>query len=430
MRKGKKMQAEITNIEGCNRKLKIQIPKEKVAEEYDSLVKKVSAEAKIKGFRKGKAPKDVVKRYYKDALESDLIKRIIPSACEEAIKNFNLDVVGNYMLEDYVFQEGEPLEFVINVEVKPEIDNVNYKDIKVEKKEVEVKEEEVDETIERLRDSHSELKPVEGRAAKEGDSVVFDFSLSLAEDNKELISTRESKATLGRKELIEELEEAFIGMNKEEKKEVSVKYPEDYHQKELAGKEAIFKIKLKEIHEKIMPDLDDEFAKDVGEYNTLEELKKDIREKILKNKEDAALSDAQKELVEKLIEANPISVPKSLVEDEAKSMIKNWENNLKRMGTKISDLNENEVIGFVNEIEKEAEKKVKMSFLAEKIASVEKIEVEEKEVDEEIKKHAEAYKKEFEQLKRDYEKIGVLPYLKKAILEEKVLNFLLGYSNI
>ena len=199
------MLVEVTIIDDCSRKLKIKIPSEKVSQEYESLIKKVSSAVRIKGFRKGKAPRNLVKLHYKDSIESDLLKSIVPGACEEAMKNEDLDVVGSYLLEDYVFQEGDPLELVVTVEVKPQINLVNYKDIKIEKKEVKVEDDEVENEIKRLRDEHSELKPVEGRDAKAGDDIIFDFSWSI--DGKENeVSEKESRVILGKNELLEELE--------------------------------------------------------------------------------------------------------------------------------------------------------------------------------------------------------------------------------
>ncbi len=423
------MQVEVTNIDDCSKKLKIKIPSEKVSQEYENLIKKVSSAARIKGFRQGKAPKNLVKVQYKDAIESDLLKAMVPEACEKAIKDENLEIIGNYMLEDYIFQEGDPLELVVAVEIKPNVNLTGYKDIKVERKEVKVEDEDIEKTIERLREEHAELKPIEDRPAKEGDEVVFDFSLSV-EGEESVVSEKESKASLGKKELMEELEKGMIGMKSGEEKDISVTYPEEHNQKDLAGKKALFKIKLKEIHERVLPEINDEFAKDVGKYETFDELKNDITDKLTESKTESNKREEQQELINKLVELNPFSVPKSLVENEAKGMIQNWENNLKRMGKTIAELEKEEVRHFVEDIKKEAEKTVKLTFLCEKIASVEKVEVEEKEVDEEISKHAEVYKKDFAQLKKEYENNGVLEYLKSKMLEEKVLNFLLGYSNI
>ncbi|MBI5374114.1 MAG: trigger factor [Candidatus Schekmanbacteria bacterium] len=423
------MQIELTEVEDCKRKLKIGIPAERVSTEFNSAIKKVSAAARIKGFRQGKAPRKLVELHYKEAIESEVLKNIVPKACEEAISEKKLEIIGQYAVEECALTEGEPLNIIITAEVKPELNLQNYKDIKVEKKEVKIEESEVDETIEKLRIDHAELKSAGDREAREGDEIIFDFKWEM--EGKDLPEpVKEAKATLGKGELLPELEKEMLGMKPGENKDITITYPETHGQKDFAGKKALFRISVKELKEKILPAIDDEFAKDVGNGNTMAELKDDIRKRLLKAKEEIALRDSKQELITKLIEQNPFTPPKSLVEQETEMMVHNWEENLKQRGESISHLNKEEVIKFINEIRSEAERAVKTRFIIEKLSSLEVIKIEDADVDQEIKKHADLYKKDPQQIRGIYEKNGVLEYLKDRLLEEKVLNFLLGYSNI
>lgn len=421
------MQVEINRVDECKRKLNITIPNDVVSKELSEIYQEINQRANIKGFRKGKVPRKVLEQLYKRDAEVSLLQELVPKACEEVFIANNLKTAGDYLLEKYELKEGEGLKLDISVEVIPDMSLKNYKGLKIQGKSTDVTDEDLDTALKQMQYDSAELKTVESRGAENGDEMVLDFSGKIDGKIFDGGEGKDFKMILGDKKMLEGFEDKLLGAKIGEKKDVEITYPQDTPNKELAGKKVVFEVLVKDIKERNLPQLNDEFAKDLGDYNDLNTLKEKIRNDIKNTKEYYNKLEHQKEIVEKILEENPLIPPGILVNKEFEFLKKSLASRLS--GGKADNINfgkESEKIE--QELLKEAEKRVKESLLLEKIADEEKITVEDREVDEEIRKRAESMNQNFNVLKKAFQQNEAYEVIRSKIREEKVLNFLLNCS--
>jgi trigger factor len=424
------MKASVEEISSIKKKVSIEIPEDQVTQEVESFYKDLGKKAKIKGFRPGKVPRDILERYFKDYIKAEVIQKLIQDTYPQALSEADLQPVSPPVIDPGEFENGKPFQYSAVIEVKPDIKLEGYTGLKIEGKKEEVKDEEVGERLKALQNLHANLKAIsEARPIQAGDYVIIDYEASM--DGKPLEGGKAIDFTVevGSGQFIPALEEKLIGLKPEEEKEIEVSFPEDYGYKKWAGKTISFHVKIKEIKEKILPPLDDEFAKDLGDYASFEELKAKLKGEIEKEKELGLKRQLKDQVVDQLLEANPFEVPDSLVEEQVKAMISDTKLRLAAQGVVLKNLSVSEE-KLQEDYKVMAQKQVRTFLILEKIAGQEGIAVTDDEADDRLREMSERMHQKFDVVKRYYEKNGLLPEVKDGIIRDKTLNFLLEKANI
>jgi trigger factor len=424
------MNITVEEISSIKKKVNVEIPDDQVTKEVESFYQQVGKQTKIKGFRPGKIPRDILERYFKDHVKSEVIQKLIQETYPAALSEKDLHPVSPPVIDPGELESGKPFQYSATVEVKPEIKIDGYIGLNIEGKKESAKEEEVEERLKGLQNLHAQLKTVpELRPIQSGDHVTIDYEARM--DNKPL---EEGKAVdftveVGSGRFIPALEEKLVGLNLEEEKEIEVPFPEDYGYKKWAGKTVSFLVKVKEIKEKVLPPLDDEFAKDLGDYASLEDLKAKLKEEIEKEKELILDRQLKDQMIEQLIQANSFEIPESMVVEQAKALVSDTKLRLASQGIALKNLNipEEKLQEDYREV---AQKQVRTYLILEKIAAQEGITVTDEEADERLQSISEKTHQKFDVVKRYYEKNGLIPELKTGILTDKTLSFLLEKANI
>ena len=382
----------------------------------------------IPGFRKGKAPRKYIEKIYSEAVfYDDAVNNIFPESYMEAVKELGLEPVDMPNVDIKEIGTGKELVLVVKVDVKPDVEIGEYKGIEVTEKKYTVKADEVNAEIERMRDRNSRMVTVEDRAVVSGDTAVIDYEgfvdgVAFAGgkgENHELV--------IGSNTFIPGFEDQIIGANTGDEIDVNVTFPEEYHAEELKGKAAVFKVKVNQIKFKELPELDDEFAKDVSEFDTLDALKKDIKSKLSKQNDARAKAEMENEAIEKLVETLKGEIPNGMIESRAESLIQDFEMRLQQQGMPLDMYMK--YTGLTIEAMKEqfkpqAEMAVKSTLVLEKVAELEKIEVKDKEVEAKFEEMAKAYNMEVDKIKellREEDKENI----KKDLVIEKAVKVIL-----
>jgi len=424
------MNVNVEEISSIKKKVSIEIPGDEVTKEVDSFYKDLGKKAKIKGFRPGKVPRNILERYFKDYVKTEVVQKLIGDSYPKALTETNLQPVSPPVIDPGEFNEGKSFQYSAVIEVKPDIKLEGYAELKIEGKKEEVKDEDVEERLKSLQNLHANLKTVsEGRPIQTGDYVIVDYEASVGGKPLEGAKAVDFTVEVGSGQFIPTFEEKLIGLKPEEEREIEVSFPEDYGYQKWAGKTILFHVKIKEIKEKVLPVLDDEFAKDLGDYSSLEELKTKLRGEIEKEKELAFERQLKDQVVDQLLEANPFEVPESLVEEQVKGLVSDTKLRLAAQGVDLKNLGVTEE-KLQGDYKAMAQKQVKTFLILEKIASQEGIAATDEEVDERLKEMAERMHQKFDVVKRYYEKNGLLPEVKAGILRDKTLNFLLEKANV
>ncbi|MBS3906434.1 MAG: trigger factor [Syntrophaceae bacterium] len=420
----------VEEISSIKKKVNVEIPLEQVTKEVESLYRQVGKQAKIKGFRPGKIPRGILERHFKDYVKSEAIQKLIQETYPAALSEKDLHPVSPPVIDPGELESGKPFQYSATVEVKPDIKIEGYIGLNIDGKKESAKEEEVEERLKGLQNLHAQLRTVpEPRPIQSGDHVIIDYEARM--DNKPL---EEGKAVdftveVGGGRFIPALEEKLVGLNLEEEKEIEVPFPEDYGYKKWAGKTVSFLVKVKEIKEKVLPPLDDEFAKDLGDYASLEGLKAKLKEEIEKEKELVLDRQLKDQMIEQLIQANFFEIPESLVVEQAKALVSDTKLRLASQGIALKNLNIPEE-KLQEDYREAAQKQVRTYLILEKIAAREGMTVTDEEADERLQSISERTHQKFDVVKRYYEKNGLIPELKTGILTDKTLNFLLEKANI
>ncbi len=416
-----------------NNELKLEFTVE--AAKFDEAIQKVYVKSakyfNIPGFRKGKAPLAIVEKHYgKEIFYEDAFNEVVPEIYEKELKENNIEAVSRPDIEVTQIGKGQDLIFTAVVQIKPEVTVGKYKGIALKKIEYTVSDENIDHEIEHMRERNARIITVEDRAVKDKDIVTIDFEGSVDGVPFEGGKAEGHELTIGSKTFIPGFEDQIIGMKKEEEKDITVTFPKDYFSKDLAGKEAVFKVKLHEIKEKELPTVDDEFAKDVSEFDTLEELKKSIREKLEEENTRRAKYETEEAAIKAVCDATEIDIPSGMIESEIDNMVKEVESRLSYQGLKLEQylqmLNKTEA-DFRKEYEEQAKENVKSRLVLEAVAKDAKIEVAEDEIASKIKEMAETYGRKEEDLKLND---TLKKYLEQSMKEEKAIQFIVDNAKI
>ena len=426
------MKSKIEKTENAN-EVKMELTIE--AKKFDEAIKKVYFESvkyiTIPGFRKGKAPMNIVEKYYgKEIFYEDAFNDLVPKEMQEALKENNLEAVSRPDIEVTQIGKGQDLILVATFQIKPEVKLGKYKGIEIPKIEYNVSDEDVMHELEHMQEHNARIITVEERPVEKGDIAVIDFEGFLDGEPFDGGKAEGHELEIGSNSFIPGFEDQIIGMKEDEERDIKVTFPEDYFSKELAGKEATFKIKLHEIKKKELPELDDEFAKDVSEFETLEELKNNIKDKKEKQNKDREKYEKQEAVVKAACENAEVDIPSGMIETEIDNMIYDMETRLSYQGIKLNKYLE--MIGkkeedIRKEYEQQAKDAIKSRLTVEAIVKEEKIEATDEEIDEKIKEMAKNYGKKEEGLK-DNENIR--KYIKQGIESEKVVEFLVENAKV
>ena len=406
------------------------------AEEFEQAQIKAYQEAKnqieIPGFRKGKAPRSIIEKHYGEGVFfEDAIDALFRQSYGTALDELDLEVIDTPAAEFSKIAKGEGFTVTITVDCFPIVEVKDYKDVEIDKIEQEVSDEDVENELKAVQKRNARQVLVE-RPAQEGDTLLFDYSGFIGDEQFEGGTAERQQLQLGSGMFIPGFEEQLIGVTPGEKKDVVVTFPEEYHAEDLAGKEAVFHCLVHEIKEEQLPELDDEFAKDVSEYDTLDELNKANRERLEKYAKLSSENQMKDAAVEKVIEANEVEIPASMIEDEIDRMIGELNQQLRYQGITVDQYLQftGKTTGeFREEIKPEAEKAVKTRIILMGVVDAEKIDVSEEEMEEELKNMAAQYQTTVDQMK---EMIGVgnLTYLKKDLQIKKAIDFIYDNAKI
>ena len=421
------MNCKVEKTENAN-EVKLELTVE--AAKFDEAIKKVYFKSakyfNIPGFRKGKAPMNIVEKYYgKEIFYEDAFNDLAPEVIEQAVKENDLKIVSRPDIDVTQIGKGQDLIFTAIYQTKPEAELGKYKGIEIEKIEYTVTDEDINHELGHLQEHNSRLISIEDRPVENGDIATIDFEGFVDGTPFEGGKAENYDLEIGSKSFIEGFEDQVIGMKIDEEKEIKVTFPEEYFSSELAGKEATFKVKVHEIKKKELPELDDEFAKDVSEFDTLDELKKSIQDRLEKEYADKQKYETEDAVIKAVVEEMKVEIPSGMIETEVDNMIRDIESRLSYQGLKLEQYLQ--MLGkteedLKKEYEPQATEAVKSRLMLEAVIKAEKIEANIEEVDKKIKEMAKNYGKENDEefLKNE----NVRNYIEEGIKSEKAIDFL------
>jgi trigger factor len=403
---------------------------EEVDRYFRETLKEYRRHASLPGFRKGKAPREMVESRFRDDINQDVTRKILPDSYEKALEEAELMPLGDPEVSELKVEPGQPVSYVAEFEIFPRFEVDNYLGIELEKPVFKVGDEEVDGLLEEMRAGQATVKQVtEERGLRTGDVAMIDFEGVSGGKPIPGGSAKDFPLTIGSETFLPGFEESLVGAKAGEERKFFLKLPDDFHEKDLAGKEAGFKATVKEIRERVLPDLDDDFAKDVGDCKTFEELKERIRTNLLATKEATSEGEMREKLIGRLVEAHSFEVPPSMVEERRSMMMANVERSLLMRGVPQEEIGKSRE-KFYEESGAPAERKVRASLIMAAIAEKEKIEVSPEEVGAEIKRIADRNKMEPAEARKRMIENHSLENLKGILREEKTVSFLLEKARI
>ncbi|MCP3978723.1 MAG: trigger factor [bacterium] len=421
------MRIELTEDSPVKKTMVVELEADLLAKETDAMVRQYGKHAKIPGFRKGKVPLDVVRTRFAKEVEEEVRDRLLSRCFQEATAEKGLRPIGDPKLDDLHFKAGEPFRFTTTFEVFPEFEVKNYREIEARRPKVTVGEDEIDKTLEEIRQSRTQLETREGRKAGTGDVLVAD--VEGAPDEGEAFQREAVMIELGASNNLPEFNEQLDGVEAGDAKEFWVEYPEDFQAQELAGTRVGYKVKIHEVKEKVLPGLDDEFAKDLGDFGTLDELRGKIREDIEARKNHETDRDVRQRILDKVLLENPIALPELLVDDEVKHRLEDMVRQLMQQGMDPEqlDLDWKELR---QKQEEPARKAVHARLVLEKVAVAEKLKIDNAEVEERVRQQAVAMGEKPAKLLEDLKERKAMQGLAIQLLREKSLDLIASVANI
>ena len=397
------MSLQVEKLEKNMAKLTIEVSAEDLDKAMEKAYQKQKSRISLPGFRKGKAPRKMIESMYgKGVFMEDAVNSLVPQEYTKALGECDLEIVSQPEINVTQMEPGKALIFTADVAVKPEVTLGDYKGVEVPKSEIAVTDEEVDAEVKKEQDKNARTVAVEDRAAANGDITTIDFEGFVDGVAFDGGKGTDYALTLGSGTFIPGFEDQLVGANAGDHVEVKVTFPEEYQAKELAGKEAVFQCDVKKIETKEVPELDDEFAKDVSEFDTLAEYKEDVKKKLTEKKEKEARTAKENAAVDKAIENAQMDIPELMTKTECRQMMDDFSRRMQQQGLSMEQyfqftgLSEEKMM---EELKPQAEKRIRTRLVLEAIVAAENIEVSDERLDEELAKMAESYKMEVEKLK-------------------------------
>ena len=417
------MNVKVEKKENSKVEIEFTMDKKQLEEELEKAYKQNAKKFKVPGFRAGMVPRAIVEQTYGESvLYEFVIENTVDDAYRTAVVENNLEIVSRPELDIKQIGKDKDFIFVVNVCVKPEATVKDYKGIEVKKVSTRVTKKDVDAELEKIREKNARIVTVEDRELKNGDISIIDFEGFTDGKAFEGGKAENFELTVGSGQFIPGFEDQMIGMKVNEERDINVKFPEEYHVKDLAGKDATFKVKLHEIKEKVLPEIDDEFAKDVSEFDNLEDYKKDLNKKIKADKENHAKIDMEQEAIDKFIEKVEVTIPEEMIDSEVDKMIEEMNANLSYQGLNIDQYLQymgTTLDEYKKQMRDQAQRRIKLDLGLEYVAKEEKVEVEEKDIDEKIKELAAQYgNKDDESLLKNE---NARNYMRQQLVYEKTM---------
>lgn len=418
------MSVQVEKLEKNMAKLTIEVSSEEFENAIAKAYKKNKNKISMPGFRKGKAPRAMIEKMYgKGIFYEDAANSIIPDAYADAAKESELEIVAQPEIDVTQIESGKPFIFTATVALKPEVALGEYKGIEVEKKEVEVTDEEVEAEINKVRESNARMLDIDDRATQDGDTVLIDFDGYVDGKQFEGGKADDYSLVLGSHSFIDNFEEQLVGKNIGDDVEVNVTFPENYQAEELQGKPAVFKVKIKEIKVKELPELDDDFAQDVSNFDTIAEYKEDLKKKLTENKEEALKREREEAVIGKIIENAQMDIPEQMVDAQTRQMTQEFAQRLSSQGLSIDQYMQFTGLTpqkMIEELKPQALKRIQSRLVLEAVVAAENIETTEEELDKEIENMASMYQMEVDKLKEvigeeEKKQIGLDLAVQKAV---------------
>ncbi|RMF88142.1 MAG: trigger factor [Nitrospirae bacterium] len=424
-----KMETQVQELTSTRYQVRVTVPAEEIAPRFERAYKALQRSARLPGFRPGKAPVSVLRKRFGEAVREDVGNELLQETFPKALAEHDLKAIGPPTLEEVTIREGEPFVYLAEVDVLPQFElHEEVEHLTLTARPTEVPEEMVEQTLERLRQDHAELRPVEeeGAALARGQVGVIDYAGTIDGEPFEGGSGEGYRVEVGAGRIFPELEEGIEGMRVGEEREISVTFPEGAREG-LAGKTAVFKVTLKEIQEKILPELDDEFARDL-DHDDLEALRRDIRERLAARMAESNRKAHHAEIAEKLVELHPIDVPPTLLEGQLQMMVKNRLVHLLGEGMDPDEVDRRER-ELHQELRDDAEQRARLTLVLDKIAEEHGLEVRDEEIEALLKKEAAEVGVAPEVLRQYYEnQFGSLDPLHDRLREEKAFDYCLEHA--
>jgi len=414
------MRVDLENIKDTEKKIDVYIPADKVKEKASEIFNEFKKNAKIKGFRPGKAPDNVVRSMYKDDIKQEVTSELVSESLQDALKEVSLNPINRpHIHTDELKTEGE-FHYSAVFEIIPDFELADYTGLELKRKKVEVDDEHVEKTLKNIAERSAQSKLVEDdRPVKNGDYVIVDFEGTINGEVVEDLKKENVQFLVGEGQLIDEFENNLIGMKKGEEKQFDVSYDENFQIKEAAGKTVNYKLRVNEIYDRILPDIDGEFAKELG-FDSLEELKKRISEDLYNQLDKEQQSRITEQVLDTLDKKNSVEIPASLIQQELSRLKRDYQANMQRQGMQPQQFNDETNKQF----EERARRNVKSSIILSEISNKEGINATSKEVDERLKQISDSVQVPFENVKQVYRDNDMLSNLEASIIEEKVLELI------
>ncbi len=427
------MSLQVEKLEKNMAKLTVEVSAEQFEEALKTSYIKNKNRFSVPGFRKGKVPQSLVEKMYgEEVLYEDAINEVLNRTYSDAADESGLEIDSRPEIDVTQVKKGQPMIYTATVAVKPEVTLGEYKGIEVERAKPEVTDADIEAEIKKAQDQNSRLIAVEDRPVADGDQTVIDFAGSVDGTAFEGGTAEDYPLTIGSHSFIEGFEEQIIGMSLNEEKDIEVTFPENYHAADLAGKPAVFKVKVKEIKVKELPEVDDEFASEVSDFETLDEYKADLREKLEKTKQAQATAENENNVVAKVVENASMDIPEAMIDLQVDNMIDDYAANMRRQGLSLEQYFQ--FTGMTmeqlrDEVRPEAQQRIRTRLVLEAVVAAEKIEASDESVEEELKKMAERYKMEPDQIKESMGDRGI-ERMKEDLAIQEAVDFLVAEAKL
>lgn len=420
---------QVESVSPIRRRFSVEVPKDRVDAAIERAYEGLKKQVRLKGFRQGKVPRPILERYYRDRVEQEVASGLIEESLSAAVVEHRITPVATPVIEQASFARGRDFAYTALLEVKPEVEARDYTGLPMPESRVTPDEGEVQSRLERLRELHAQLRtPAEPRPAREGDTLTVDFEGEVEGVKPPDMSGTGVQVELGGGRFIPGFEEALVGLAVGQTHTFPVTFPGDYRETSLSGKAATFTVTVKGLTEKVLPALDDEFAKDVGQFESIDALRAAVREAYVAEETRRKQGAAREALLDALLERNPVEIPPALVEDQARALLREWQHRMQHQGLDLSRV-QLDPERLATEARDRARRQVHAGLVLEAVARQEKLTVDGAEVDARITRLAEGSKETPESLRRRLEESGRLEDLQTSLLEEKTLEFLVARAH-
>lgn len=427
------MSLQVEKLEKNMAKLTVEVPAEQFEAALKTSFQKNKNKFSIPGFRKGKAPQAMVEKMYGvGVLYDDAIDTLLDSTYADAVKESGLDIISRPEIGIEQIEKGKTFIYTALVAVKPEVTLGEYKGVEVEKAKPEVTDADVEAELKKVQDQNSRMVNVEDRAVEDGDHTVIDFEGFVDGQPFEGGKSEAYPLVIGSHSFIDTFEEQLIGKNIGDEVEVNVTFPAEYHAAELAGKPAVFKVKIHEIKTKELPELNDEFAGEVSEFETMDEYKSDIRAKLAETKQQQATTENENNVVEKVVENAAMEIPDAMIDEQVREMINDYARRMQSQGISLEQYMQftgMTIEKLQEQSRPQAEKRIRTRLVLEAVVAAENIQVSDEAVDAEIAKMAETYKMEADKVRSIMGEAGIAQ-MKEDMAVQEAVDFLVAEANL